>query len=237
MSDLYVVTGTSRGLGAAIADALRGREGVRLVTLARRDADIVADLASVPGILAACEALRARIAGVHAGKAVLVNNAGVVDPVGPTGALEAQALAANVAVNLTAPLLLTEAFLAATTSIPLRRVINISSGAGRRAIAGWGPYCATKAGLDMATRVLAADAAASGARIEAVSLAPGVIDTDMQATIRGVGEARFPDVERFRQMKAEGALRPAADVARDILAHEASGALFREPVGDLRTLG
>lgn len=237
MSALFVVTGTSRGLGAALAHALRARPDVQLVTLARRDADIVADLGALPGILVACEQLQARLRGMQAERAVLVNNAGVVEPVGPTGSLDAAALARNVTVNLTAPMLLTEAFLAATAGIALRRVINISSGAGRRAIAGWGPYCATKAGLDMATRVLVAEAVAAGRRVEAVSLAPGVIDTDMQATIRGVDEERFADVERFRQMKAEGTLRAAGDVARDILAHEASGALFREPVGDLRALG
>lgn len=236
MNDLYVVTGASRGLGAALAQALRAREGVTLVTLARADADVVADLGSEDGIHAACAGLERVIRGVACAKAVLVNNAGVVQPVGPLEACDPHELARNVAVNLTAPLLLTRAFLRATRAAALRRVINISSGAARRPIEGWGAYCATKAGLDMATRVLADEARGRGERIEVASVAPGVVDTGMQAVVRGASAERFPDVERFRKMKEEGVLRPAPDVARDILAAEASGALFREVLGDLRTL-
>jgi len=116
-------------------------------------------------------------------------------------------------------------------------VINISSGAGRRAIFGWGAYCAAKAGLDMATRVAALEAQAAHTGVELVSLAPGVIDTAMQGIIRSSSPEDFVDVERFRQMKAAGELREPGDVADDILRLEASGKLFAEPVADLRSLG
>ena len=69
-----------------------------------------------------------------------------------------------------------------------------------------------------------------------MSLAPGVIDTPMQAVVRGASAESFSDVERFRAMKAEGVLRPADDVAADILRLEAAGALKGDAVQDLRAI-
>jgi NAD(P)-dependent dehydrogenase (short-subunit alcohol dehydrogenase family) len=115
--------------------------------------------------------------------------------------------------------------------------VNISSGAGRRPVQGWAAYCAAKAALDMATRVVALEAQARRKPVEAVSLAPGVIDTAMQGEIRGTSAEQFADVERFRAMKAEGKLRDAGDVAADILRLEAQGRLVGDAVLDLRELG
>jgi benzil reductase ((S)-benzoin forming) len=89
----------------------------------------------------------------------------------------------------------------------------------------------------MATRVAALEAQAAGSGVQFVSLAPGVIDTPMQAVIREAKPEEFGDVERFRQMKAAGELRDPGDVAADILSFEQSGKLFAEPVADLRSLG
>ena len=72
--------------------------------------------------------------------------------------------------------------------------------------------------------------------VEVSSLAPGVIDTGMQETVRGASEKDFIDVERFRAMKAEGTLRPAGDVAADILRLEAAGRLRGETLQDLRSI-
>jgi NAD(P)-dependent dehydrogenase (short-subunit alcohol dehydrogenase family) len=88
----------------------------------------------------------------------------------------------------------------------------------------------------MATRVVALEAQARGLPVEAVSLAPGVIDTGMQAAIRGASAAEFADVERFRAMKEEGGLRPAQAVAADILRLEAAGRFGADAVLDLRKL-
>ena len=237
MKSLYVVTGSTNGLGAALASQLRATPDTELVTLSRREADIVADLADTAAVQRAGEALATRIATRPFAKAVLINNAGVVAPVGLMENVEPEALAANLGVNLVAPMLLMGAFLRATAHVPLRRVINISSGAARRPISGWGAYCAAKAGLDMASRVAALEAQAGGGTVQVVSLAPGVIDTAMQAVVRGARPEDFADVERFRQMKAQGTLRPAADVASDILRLEREGRLAAEPVQDLRELG
>jgi benzil reductase ((S)-benzoin forming) len=242
--NLYVVTGTTRGLGRALADEIARVADNELIAIARApDADIpggvlfCADLADLAALAKVAARIAARIKGRSYEKAVLINNAGIVQPVAPMERVEAADLERNLVVNLTAPMLLMGEFLRVTEGVAkLRRIVNISSGAGRRPISGWGAYCAAKAGLDMATRVVALEAQSRGLAVEAASLAPGVIDTAMQERVRGADARDFADVDRFRQMKADGTLRSAADVAVDILRAEASGRLAANPVADLREL-
>jgi benzil reductase ((S)-benzoin forming) len=242
--NLYIVTGTTKGLGEALAARIALDPENELVALARAPDGPIAggarfevDLADTHALDKVFDRVEERIRGKEYGKAVLVNNAGIVAPVAPLERADAREIERNLVVNLVAPMLLMRRFLRATeTCAPLRRIINISSGAGRRPISGWGAYCAAKAGLDMATRVVALEAQTRSRRVEAVSLAPGVIDTAMQGLVRGAAASDFADVERFRKMKEEGALRPAMDVAQDILCAEAEGRLAGDGVLDLRDL-
>lgn len=242
-SNLYVVTGTTRGLGAAFAARIAADPANELVALARAPDGAVpggwrfeADLGDSHALARACERAAEWMGGKRHAKAVLINNAGVVSPVGPLDQVDPAELERSLAVNLLAPLLLMRWFIGATADVPLRRIVNISSGAGRRPIFGWGAYCSAKAGLDMASRTLALECEARGMAVEVVSLAPGVIDTPMQGVVRAAPAERFRDVERFRAMKAEGALRPADDVAADILRLETAGALKGEALRDLREI-
>lgn len=230
--NLYLVTGTSRGLGAALARRIAAVKDNELIELSRPGVD-VADRAALE---AAFDRIEPAIRANACAKAVLINNAGIVDPVAPLERADGAALERNLAVNLVAPMVLMRRFLAATAHVPLRRIVNISSGAGRRPISGWAAYCAAKAGLDMATRVVALESQSRGLAVEAVSLAPGVIDTGMQQTVRAAAAEDFADVARFREMKEQGVLRDAEDVAADILRLEAAGKLAGDAVLDLRAL-
>jgi benzil reductase ((S)-benzoin forming) len=242
--NLYIVTGTTRGLGKALADAIAAETDNELIALARAPdapipggARLEVDLADGEGIEHACDRIEQRIRGKRYEKAVLVNNAGIVEPVGPLEGIDARELERNLLVNLVAPMRLMRRFIQFTEGVALvRRVINISSGAGRRPLFGWSAYCAAKAGLDMASRVAALEAEARRKPVEIVSLAPGVIDTDMQGIVRGTDEALFMDVERFRHMKAAGELRTPEAVAGEILAAEKAGRLRGDPLADLRSL-
>ena len=237
--NLYVVTGATRGLGQALALRIAADPANRLCTIGRAPPDatnIEADLAGAAAIERACDELVRRIEGATFGRAVLFNNAGVIAPVGPLEKVDGAELERNLVVNFVAPILLMRRFLQATSHVALRRIVNVSSGAARRPIFGWGAYCAAKAGLDMASRVVALEAAERGLAIEVSSLAPGVIDTPMQATVRAAPAEDFIDLERFKAMKAEGTLRPADEVAADILRLEAEGRLAGDPIQDLRQL-
>ncbi|OZI58874.1 SDR family oxidoreductase [Bordetella genomosp. 1] len=242
---LAILTGASRGLGAALARGLL-KPGTRLVTLARRTDPDLAAQAQAAGVeleqwpvdlsdLAAAHAASERLAALpQARRYVLINNAGTVNPVANTAELtDGRAIADAFNLNVTAVMLLTARFLTALREQQADvRIVNISSGAGRNPNAGWGVYCATKAALDMYTRVLNAEHGARGVR--AVALAPGIVDTDMQATIRSSDEASFPALARFQEFKATGKLSAPADVAARILAYLDRDDFGKTEIDDIR---
>ena len=233
MSDtIAILTGASRGIGAAMARGL-AKPGTRLITLARREDPELAAYARSQDVqleqlsvdlsdLAAAEAAARRICDTlprDARRYLLINNAGTVHPVSGTDALiDGPAIAAAFNLNVTAVMLLTARFLAAVEDLKAdRRVLNISSGAGRNPNAGWGVYCATKAALDMYSRVVKQEQGENGARV--VSLAPGIVDTDMQAAIRSSDPKSFPALAKFQDFHATGKLSSPANVASRILAY------------------
>jgi benzil reductase ((S)-benzoin forming) len=235
-----IVTGHSRGLGEGIAAAMLER-GIEVLGVSRAAStalrsrfpalrEIALDLAD-SGALAAWLA-SGELGGFLAGAeiALLVNNAGIVQPVAPAGSQQAALLQQAVALNVTAPLLLSNAFIAASTAAD-RRIAHISSGAGRNAYAGWSAYCAGKAALDMHARAVQADAI-PGLRI--ASVAPGVIDTAMQAELRGASAADFPSLQRFLDMKQDGSLSDPAATGRRFADYLLSARFGDHPLADLR---
>lgn len=236
-----IITGHSRGLGAALVETLLA-EGAEVLAISRRAgaagqrpgltevAMDLSDLAALEGWLAS-GALAGFVAG--AGRAILINNAGVVDPIGKVGTLATAAIARAVTLNVAAPLMLADAFVAATGGAPDRRVVHISSGAARNPYSGWAVYCATKAALDQHAASVVEDAL-PGLRIE--SLAPGVIDTDMQATIRSTSEERFTNLSRFIALKEEGGLTTPEACAKAIAAHVQGDRFGIETLTDIRKL-
>jgi NAD(P)-dependent dehydrogenase (short-subunit alcohol dehydrogenase family) len=246
---LYILTGASRGLGAAIARRLLAAD-VHLLTLSRRPDPALADVARAHGAqleqwaldlghdIGSAARLEAWLHGHDSAQfasATLINNAGLLGRVGPIDASDAETLAAVLRVGLEAPLLLASAFLRATRGWAIdKRVLNISSGAGRRAIAGWSAYCAAKAGLDHFSRVSALDEAHRPNPARIVSLAPGVIDTGMQGAIRAADPAGFPDQGNFIPLKASGQLTAPDAAAARVLTYLARPDFGTNPVADVR---
>ena len=249
---LYIVTGASRGMGAAIAEQLLVR-GHRLLGISRRTnpqlaqvADAAgadceqweADLAQPAAVAARLQAWLTALGALDAtgyASATLINNAAALTRIGPIDSVSDDELAMAMRVGLEAPVLLTAVFLRATAGwAAQRRVLNISSGLGRRAMAGQASYCAVKAGLDHFTRALALDEAQrpNGARV--VSLAPGVIDTDMQAQLRSADAAGFPERANFQALKDKGQLTSPTDAAARVLAYLNRADFGSNPVADVR---
>jgi len=246
---LYIVTGSSRGLGAALVAQLL-QPGHTVLGLARRQNEALQAQATTAGAtltqwpvdlaepLPPAERLAAWLAGFDGttiASATLINNAGLLSTPAALAQVPLLELSQAMRAGLEAALLLTAGFLAATTAWPgARRVLNISSGLGRRAMAGSAAYCAAKAGMDHFSRAVALEEATlpNGARI--VSMAPGVIDTDMQAQLRGADAAAFPERERFAQLHAQGQLMSPADCARQLLARLARADFGAEVVADIR---
>ncbi|MDO8439285.1 MAG: SDR family oxidoreductase [Telluria sp.] len=231
-----VLTGHTRGLGAALASELLGR-GIAVLGLARGKSGVCHSLLTEVEIDLGDTAALARwleadaLAGFlqGAGSALLINNAGTVQPVGSLGDQDPGAVAGAVGLNVAAPLMLAAAL--ARIAVAQRRILHISSGAGSSAYPGWSVYCATKAALDQHARAVALDAV-KGMRI--CSLAPGVIDTGMQAEIRATPQARFPMRERFLELKRSGQLVSPADCAVGVIDYLLADRFGERPVDDLR---
>ncbi len=246
---LTILTGASRGLGAAMADQLLGSDAL-LLTLSRRPHTAIEGRAKKSGALleqwaidlndgiaasARLETWLRQQDPAHLASATLINNAALAGKAGPIDEGDADALAAVLRVGLEAPMLLTSAFLRATRdwTIP-RKVLNISSGAGKKPLAGAAAYCAVKAGLDHFSHVVALDEAPRPNSAKIVSLAPGVIDTDMQTALRESDPRAFPNQPQFAAMKASGQLASPEDAASRVLAYLARPDFGSEPVADVR---
>ena len=257
--EVVVLTGASRGIGAALAAQLLSPSR-RLICVARSPNAALVQQAGTRGVqldylqqdlsdMAGTDALAAAIfadlvspAGIGFNpegqglrRIVLINNAGVVDPIGPASALDFPRAVAAVHINLLAAMSFTARLLAATEQSKIeRRILNLSSGAGRRPIEGWSVYSTTKAALDMFTRCVKLEQHGKSNPARICALAPGVVDTAMQATIRGTAQERLPDVGRFRQLKESGQLASPEETARRILSLLASDDFGEREIDDLR---
>lgn len=236
-----IVTGHSRGFGEGIAAALLQRD-IPVLGLSRGGNE---DLAAKHGTRLQEERLDLSDADVTArwlrsgalGKfvagarmAVLVNNAGLLQPIGPLQQQDSADVWRAVSVNVGAVLSLSAAFVQATDACEDRRILHISSGAGRKAYAGWSVYCATKAALDHHARAVELDRTP---RLKICSLAPGVIDTEMQFEIRATTTDRFPEKDRFVAMKREGALRDPERVGAMTVEFLLSASFGRDVISEL----
>jgi NAD(P)-dependent dehydrogenase (short-subunit alcohol dehydrogenase family) len=228
-----VITGASRGLGAGMATHF-ALEGLTLGLCARHRPDLVAATRprvhdglvehAVPPVTAAVDVSDAAALEAFADAVVerfgridlWVNNAGLLAPIGPLADADPADLLRHVDTNVAGVLFGSRWFARHVRGREGGGVlVNISSGAAQRPYVGWAAYCGAKAAVDMCTEVVALEGRPYGLRAYAV--APGVVDTDMQALIRASDEAAFPDVARFKAMHEQGAFNSPMWVADRIL--------------------
>ncbi len=246
---LTILTGASRGMGLALATLLLQRGGT-LLCMARQTAPELLEHAQAHGaqllqwqydLAEAQEAAQAlqqwllTQAGAPFTQATLINNAGAIPPLVPLAQAQAHDTTRALRVGLEAPMLLCSAFLQGTQGwAAQRRILNISSGLGRRPMASMGAYCAAKAGMDHFTRCLALDQAHASPPVRVCSLAPGVIDTDMQAQLRGGEPQAFPDQGSFAQLHQRSQLSSPQLAAQRVLAYLEREDFGQHPVADVR---
>lgn len=240
---LIVITGASRGLGAGMARTLAAR-GHRLGLCSRSPATAdlatsddgkvyyqsgvdVSDPDAVRGFL---DHVVTHFGGDNTMIDLWINNAGIVEPIRPIRDTEVKDFEKNIRVNLMGVFHPTQAYIRHVRShhdgrgsddtTTTATLVNISSGAATKGYAGWGAYCSAKAAVDRLTECAVLeeqqDDSSSDYRFRAYSVAPGVVDTDMQATIRSASQEDFPMLDRFLQLKADDAFNTPPYVAREI---------------------
>jgi benzil reductase ((S)-benzoin forming) len=224
MTKLAIVSGGSRGLGAALCDGFveHGFELIELSRAAPRAQSVSVDFAEPE---AACDALRAAIASMleridaaSIDEVVVVSNAAMLEPIGPTPRQATGAIVLNLEVNLVGAITFVAAAVDALQGVRARKLVMvIGSGAASNPHAGLSLYGAAKAGLEQYVRTLALEQSAEPCPFIAVTVDPGALDTDMQLALRSASAHDFPHAADFAARHERGALRSARDAAAAIL--------------------
>lgn len=188
-----MITGASRGIGAAAARAFAAA-GARVVLLSR-STGAIADIAGEIGERALAipcdvanwtEMARAVDAAVETFGAidVLVNNAGIIEPIGPLAELDVDGWTTVIDVNVKGVFHGMRAVLPGMLALGSGTVITVSSGAAHRALPGWSAYCTSKAAARMLTEAAHAE---YGDTLRVMGLSPGTVATQMQRDIKASG--------------------------------------------------
>lgn len=236
----YFITGTSKGIGKAIADEILLRENVQVTGIGRNNSHSSSKFTFVPLDLSDVRAVsRYEFPSCNdATKICLVNNAGALGEVKHIGDFSSENFEKIINLNLTAVMILTNKFVAAFSkkNIPLV-ILNISSGAGKNPIDGWSAYCASKAGLDMFSRVLAEEIAISGKKhVRVFAVAPGIVDTAMQDQIRTNSAEDFSRIQQFKEYKSTGQLADPRLTAQKLISILELPEKFTETVFSVKDL-
>ncbi len=216
----YFITGSSSGIGKAMIAYLIGFTGNKVYGISRSNhltddqyTHYTLDLSDKDQLLTF------NFPDIKdAKKIVLINNAGTLGDIKYMGNLSNENIYGTIQVNFTASAILCNKFLKSYGSMPIEKVlINITSGAANTPYDGWSTYCSSKAAINMLTEVLAEEQQMQTYPTKCFAIAPGVVDTYMQDTIRKVDKSNFKNIEKFKKLKSEGQLYKASMVAEKII--------------------
>lgn len=217
----YYITGTSRGLGKAFAEYLLEDDTNFVTGISRNQSIEHSNYRHVSIDLTDMDAVKVFQFELHpdAKRIVLFNNAAALGLIKPVGNLTAKSIIQNYSLNLIAPSLLMNSFIDCYKSSTAEKIIvNVSSGAGKHPFDGWSVYCSSKAGLDMFSRVVAEEQnIVKENNFRILSVAPGIVDTQMQSEIRDAAKADFSRLNDFISYKADNQLSDPRTVSEKYL--------------------
>lgn len=236
---LYIITGTSSGIGLGLADYLQNQPNLKMIGLARRKPENIKNYTHITLDLNNLEAVENfRFPDAEGfNKIVLINNAGIIGHVAPVGKNNPNEIIRTFNINTIALSLLMNSFISQYSRFGGQKIIlNVSSGAARHSIASWSAYCASKAAVDMYSRVVADEQAihAKENPVRVFSVAPGIVDSEMQDLIRTASNNDFNDVQRFIDYKKNGNLDTPLDVAPKLLHIANHATLIKDVILDVR---
>ncbi|KGX86230.1 (S)-benzoin forming benzil reductase [Pontibacillus litoralis] len=224
-----VVTGVSQGFGAAIAEQMM-QAGMHVIGVSRTDNERLTneakkndvtyshhacDLSSVSQVEETLATVTNDLQKQQASSVIVIQNAGVIEPIDRVGALDTEQLIRHTHINYIAPMIITNGFFKALTTIPVT-VVYITSGAAEKTYEGWSVYGSTKAGLNHFNRITGVELEAENSIHKSIAFSPSVMDTNMQDMIRSSSKDSFAAVEDFRELKRNGQLRDPRIVAQGL---------------------
>jgi benzil reductase ((S)-benzoin forming) len=236
MKTLYFITGTSSGIGYALANhILENETDLRVHGISRKRLihhknyiHHTLDLSDLEDVNNFFDGLKiSKKEALEIQKVVLINNAGTLGEVGYVGKLDNKDIVRTMTINTLSPFLLMNEFLkkfgaekyinAEREFMPIEKVIiNVSSGAAKRPIDGWSSYCASKAGLNLFSEVIKEEEKILSQNTQIFNVSVGVVDTDMQAQIRKTKQNDFSNVEYFKELKETNQLASPQFIAEKI---------------------
>ncbi|NDK54649.1 SDR family NAD(P)-dependent oxidoreductase [Pontibacter sp. BT213] len=239
----YIITGTSKGIGKALAEELLKDDNNRVIGVCRNSTITHKNYHHQPLDFSDIPAVEHNLQKVfmpfnNAEKLVLVNNAGVMGDIGYVGeGMPNERFEFVFDVNVIVPAMLMNTFLKVYQQHPAEKlIVNISSGAGKYPIDGWASYCASKAALDMLSMTIQKEQDMRGSGVKVYALSPGVVDTAMQENIREADAGRFSTVEKFRDYKASNQLAQPETVAHKIIHLMHNTANYSDVIQDVRNM-
>lgn len=215
---LIWISGASAGIGAALAASVPF-DDARVIDLSRSGGGtaehVKVDLSDPADWLRVEEHFVEELESYDGDRVVFIHNAGTITPIGPAETADRDAYTQAVLLNSAAPQVLGRAFLRASARLTCERhLVMLSSGAAKTAYAGWSSYNSGKAALEHWVRTVGEEQGPDGCRV--IAVAPGVVDTTMQSTIRATSDVDFPNVARFHELQRTGALSSPAAAATGI---------------------
>lgn len=223
-----VITGISRGLGESIAMFLL-ESGIHVIGVSRTDSTklkeyaasnnvtfshFACDLSNVDAINHTFQLISKEVFTENLTSMFLVNNAAVLDPIDPSMNIDSKDLMYHMQVNIVAPMVLTNLFLKEASDKDVSMIgVTVTSGAAENPTYGWSAYCSSKASMNMYTQTVALEQDELKTGNKVIAFSPGIMDTGMQEKIRSSSQGSFKDVERFKDLKKNNALKDTDTVA------------------------
>ncbi|NJM94939.1 MAG: SDR family NAD(P)-dependent oxidoreductase, partial [Cytophagales bacterium] len=241
--DVYVITGSSQGLGLALAEALLALENTQVIGISRGASrlehpaycHVSFDLSHLHELGTLLADLEKHI--TQPKSLALINNAASLGKVALLGQLELQVIEHVLHLNLGTPTALMNWMIKTYDHLPIpKTIINISSGAAARVMDAWALYTSSKLALNRISETAQQEAIARGSQLRVFAVAPGVVDTDMQAQIRQTSSQEFGDVQYYIDLKENGKLWTPQEAAAKLVPLVLHPKLYDGVVLDVRKL-
>jgi len=241
MEKILIITGGSKGLGLGLAKEYHNN-GYRIISISRSTIKKLYAVEQYQCDLSNTETIENVVTEIfsHLDKnttkvLTLINNAGDLGTVDTIENITPKEIDYTISVNLIAPLILSSLFIKLSKGWECKKkIINISSGAAINPYESWSLYCASKAGVDMMTKVLSKEQKRIKKGIKIISIYPGIVDTDMQEKVRTTPKEKFKSVQRFIDFYEHGDLFSPEQVAQKIYQLEITGKLKNGRILDVR---